>query len=378
MRRPTIGGGRLQDPGNQAFFAQLSPQHRMATPDDTQGAAPFFCVGRVQACHGGSHRDRRRSSRSALPIERNRLSVNGRHMIKIGNIEVTRIEEAALVEQPTSFADFRPELIADYSRLKPLPNHYDEKSNTFIISVHSWLLSARRIASFLIDTASGNGKIATAVTPPEYAQHALSGPAQTAGVAPERCGHGHSYASACQTTSAGIPVGTTRSLGADLSEGDDHHVSDDCARGARSQARSGRKAAGSEFATHRQRAAILDAGTVWLVDGTETVSRHRARASPRPRPGPYDGASARRWEGGTLHRRRDAPADPDRASDLEQANIARDPPLAREARARVLAYCCADRALPDAAGPISTRRIAAASSDLPGGGYTFVPSDETP
>ncbi|MGA8413964.1 MAG: SDR family oxidoreductase [Xanthobacteraceae bacterium] len=37
-----IGGGRLQDPGNQAFFAQFSPQHRMATPDDMQGAALFF------------------------------------------------------------------------------------------------------------------------------------------------------------------------------------------------------------------------------------------------------------------------------------------------------------------------------------------------
>jgi len=37
-----IGGGRLQDPGNQTFFAQFSPQHRMATPDDMQGAALFF------------------------------------------------------------------------------------------------------------------------------------------------------------------------------------------------------------------------------------------------------------------------------------------------------------------------------------------------
>jgi hypothetical protein len=46
-------------------------------------------------------------------------------MIKIGNIEVTRIEEVMLVEQPTSFADFRPELIADI-RDWLLPNHYDE------------------------------------------------------------------------------------------------------------------------------------------------------------------------------------------------------------------------------------------------------------
>jgi NAD(P)-dependent dehydrogenase (short-subunit alcohol dehydrogenase family) len=37
-----IGGGRLQDPNNQAFFAQFSPQHRMAIPNDMQGAALFF------------------------------------------------------------------------------------------------------------------------------------------------------------------------------------------------------------------------------------------------------------------------------------------------------------------------------------------------
>jgi len=37
-----IGGGRLQDPANQAFFAQFSPQHRMAIPEDMQGAALFF------------------------------------------------------------------------------------------------------------------------------------------------------------------------------------------------------------------------------------------------------------------------------------------------------------------------------------------------
>ena len=40
-----IGGGRLRDPGNQAFFAQFSPQHRMATPDDMQGAALFLASG---------------------------------------------------------------------------------------------------------------------------------------------------------------------------------------------------------------------------------------------------------------------------------------------------------------------------------------------
>ena len=40
-----IGGGRLQDPANQEFFAQFSPQHRMAIPEDMQGAALFFASG---------------------------------------------------------------------------------------------------------------------------------------------------------------------------------------------------------------------------------------------------------------------------------------------------------------------------------------------
>jgi NAD(P)-dependent dehydrogenase (short-subunit alcohol dehydrogenase family) len=37
-----IGGGRLQDPGNQAFFAQFAPQHRIAVPQDMYGAALFL------------------------------------------------------------------------------------------------------------------------------------------------------------------------------------------------------------------------------------------------------------------------------------------------------------------------------------------------
>jgi len=40
-----IGGGRLQDPANQAFFAQFAPQHRIAVPEDMQGAALFFASG---------------------------------------------------------------------------------------------------------------------------------------------------------------------------------------------------------------------------------------------------------------------------------------------------------------------------------------------
>ena len=47
-----IGGGRLQDPSNQAFFAQFSPQHRMATTDDMQGAALFLASGAAKHVTG--------------------------------------------------------------------------------------------------------------------------------------------------------------------------------------------------------------------------------------------------------------------------------------------------------------------------------------
>jgi hypothetical protein len=50
-------------------------------------------------------------------------------MINIGDFEITRIEEMLLIEQPTTFADFRPELITGI-RGWLLPNHYDEASTT--------------------------------------------------------------------------------------------------------------------------------------------------------------------------------------------------------------------------------------------------------
>jgi NAD(P)-dependent dehydrogenase (short-subunit alcohol dehydrogenase family) len=37
-----IGGGRLQEKSAQEFFATLHPDHRMATPQDMQGAALYL------------------------------------------------------------------------------------------------------------------------------------------------------------------------------------------------------------------------------------------------------------------------------------------------------------------------------------------------
>jgi len=52
-----------------------------------------------------------------------------------------------------------------------------------------------------------------------------------------------------------------------------------------------------------------------------------------------------------------------------------DPPLARETRARVLAYCADERCL---TLPVHFNAPYCGYIERRGGGYTFVPSDETP
>jgi NAD(P)-dependent dehydrogenase (short-subunit alcohol dehydrogenase family) len=49
-----IGGGRLQDKATQEFFASKHPNHRMATPEDMQGAALYLASpasGHVNGAH---------------------------------------------------------------------------------------------------------------------------------------------------------------------------------------------------------------------------------------------------------------------------------------------------------------------------------------
>src|SRR5262245_29141111 len=104
-------------------------------------------------------------------------------MIKIGDVEIRRIEEVMLIEQPATFSDFRQELI-DGIRDWLLPNHYNEGSNTFTMSVHSWLLRTLD-HTILIDTASGNGKTRPASPRLHMLNTAYLDRLEAAGVAPE-------------------------------------------------------------------------------------------------------------------------------------------------------------------------------------------------
>ena len=49
-----IGGGRLHDKAAQEFFARLHPNHRMATPEDMQGAALFLASPASNHLNGAS------------------------------------------------------------------------------------------------------------------------------------------------------------------------------------------------------------------------------------------------------------------------------------------------------------------------------------
>jgi glyoxylase-like metal-dependent hydrolase (beta-lactamase superfamily II) len=77
-------------------------------------------------------------------------------MLKIGDVEVHRIEEQVIYEPMTLFPDFHPEGLE--SNLKWLaPHYYDAQRGMFPTSVHSWLLKTPE-RTILIDTCGGNGK----------------------------------------------------------------------------------------------------------------------------------------------------------------------------------------------------------------------------
>jgi glyoxylase-like metal-dependent hydrolase (beta-lactamase superfamily II) len=77
-------------------------------------------------------------------------------LIKIGDIEVHRIEEVVIYEPTTFLPDFQREgLMANLSWL--VPNYYDSPRDMFPATVHSWLLKTPT-HTILVDTCSGNGK----------------------------------------------------------------------------------------------------------------------------------------------------------------------------------------------------------------------------
>ncbi len=77
-------------------------------------------------------------------------------MIRIGGVEIRRIEEVMLLEPTSVFAQWHKE-IADEHWDWLGPNFYDPKAEAFVISVHTWLVKARE-RIILVDTGAGNDK----------------------------------------------------------------------------------------------------------------------------------------------------------------------------------------------------------------------------
>jgi len=77
-------------------------------------------------------------------------------MIKIGDIEIIRIEEMMLAEPLASFAGIgNEELLAQRSWHGP--NFFNENEQSFVTSIHVWLVKTPK-QIILVDTGGGNGK----------------------------------------------------------------------------------------------------------------------------------------------------------------------------------------------------------------------------
>jgi glyoxylase-like metal-dependent hydrolase (beta-lactamase superfamily II) len=108
-------------------------------------------------------------------------------MLKIGDIEVYRIEELIIFEPLTLFPDFRPEVLEENFHWLA-PHYYDREKEMFPTSVHSWLLKTPT-NTILIDACGGNAK--TRPLSPRF--HRLNTPflkrLNAVGVTPEQIDH---------------------------------------------------------------------------------------------------------------------------------------------------------------------------------------------
>jgi glyoxylase-like metal-dependent hydrolase (beta-lactamase superfamily II) len=292
-------------------------------------------------------------------------------MIKIGSVEISRIEDVMIIEQPTTFADFRPELIND-ARDWLLPNHYDEASNTFVMSVHSWLLRTPE-HTILIDTAAGNGKTRPAsprlhMLNTDYLKR-LAG----AGVTPTDVDtiiltHLHVDHVGWNTFWDGgrwaptFPNATTV-MSATAREAHDPK------RGAAAKPVETRP----PFIDSVQ--PILETGTVRLVEGDEILfDGIDLVPAPGHAPGHMmvrlrSGGKEALFTGDVMHQAIQI------ANPAWNSKYCEDPEKARETRARVLAYCADQRCL---MLPVHFNTPYCGYIERRGSRYAFVPSDEMP
>jgi len=115
-------------------------------------------------------------------------------MRRIGDVEVTRIEEVNLREPPIMFAEWRKEM-ADQYRDWLVPDFYVPEADNFNVSIHSWLLRTPR-NTILIDTCGGNAKERPASPRFNHLDTPYLERLKSAGVAPEDvdyviCTHSH-------------------------------------------------------------------------------------------------------------------------------------------------------------------------------------------
>jgi glyoxylase-like metal-dependent hydrolase (beta-lactamase superfamily II) len=77
-------------------------------------------------------------------------------MLRIGDAEITRVEESILEEDPSLFAGLDEDVIA-LNRDWLVPDFFDEQKRCLFTMIHSWVLRFRG-KTILIDTAGGDDK----------------------------------------------------------------------------------------------------------------------------------------------------------------------------------------------------------------------------
>lgn len=76
-------------------------------------------------------------------------------MIKLGDVDIIRIEEVMVLEPTSTFAGFHKDVVKEHPWL--VPTYYNAAEDAFVTSIHTWLVKTPT-QTILIDTGSGNGK----------------------------------------------------------------------------------------------------------------------------------------------------------------------------------------------------------------------------
>ena len=291
-------------------------------------------------------------------------------MLPLGDFKITRIEEMALAEPTALFAEWTPEI----GKQNPWfdQRYYDEEAQTFVISVHSWLVKTPN-QTILIDTSGGNGKERPAS--PRFAN--LNTPflerLQAAGATPEDVDlvlltHLHVDHVGWNTRLVDgrwVPTFPNATYVMPWVEVEWR----DPKRGAAD------KPPATHFTFNDSIQPILDSGKAKLVEGNETVA-DGVDLMPIPGHAPGQMAVRLRSRGEEALFIADAMHQPIQVHYPEwNSKFCEDQELARKTRATLLAYCADHNSLicPGHFGAPYCGYVRRSGS-----GYVFVPSEQTP